>query len=136
MSIDIEKKLPALRRFAVAHYVAHGHNLSGAFRLEQVAEKLKGVGDAARLCQEALKRGLIVRRLCVAVAYQLPVKQRVQLIARRKLAAAWNTVAAVPVAQPPYGEVWLARQQLEAEIAAEEKRKAEAEKAAAAEEES
>lgn len=79
-----------------AAYVEYGYIYSGCLPPRYIRERVfAGDADkAARAVDELLGAGLIVRRKCDALNYELTAHARLALIERHRLALVWNRAEA------------------------------------------
>ena len=86
-----KKLLHELTRFMERRYVSAGYMYSGSTHPEYIARELHLVDETALsdLVSTALEQGLIVRRDCAAVSYQLPSSARRALVDKHNLRKVW-----------------------------------------------
>jgi len=84
-------------------YIEKGFMYSGCMSIHELREIAgERVFDVV---SEMMKEGLIERRNCEALAYELPKEKRKQLILEHNLAQVWEEKAPFFYPNAPYGEV-------------------------------
>ena len=100
---DVERKILELME---QEYIRKGYMYSGSISINN-HRLLKIIGDdnPVDVMFRMVKKGLIEKRKCEALAFQLPAQKRLQLIKKYNLAVEWEKTAPFFHPNSPYGEV-------------------------------
>jgi hypothetical protein len=98
------------------NYISQGYVYSGSMSPGLVARRL-GVeaGKALEALVSLVERGIVKRRGCEALSFELPAVERLRLIIDHGLARRWEETAACFHPNEPTGEVGRTRREAQAE---------------------
>lgn len=100
---SVERKV---LEFMEQEYVRVGYMYSGGITInDQRLAKIIGDNHPVDVMFSMAKKGLIEKRKCEALAFQLTAQKRLQLIQKHNLAVEWEKTAPFFYPNSPHGEV-------------------------------